>query len=106
MHFFVNILIFYIISDSLGNFGATFKQINKKFTPKEVVTESFLWYKLIVNKTSSNLTGIKDEKTWKDESITCPGIDSGEFHDFAQIKKAKDEYDSNLPIKKNEFYGE
>lgn len=49
---------------------------------------------------------LKDEKTWKDESITCPGIDSGEFHDFAQIKKAKDEYDSNLPIKKNEFYGE
>ena len=49
---------------------------------------------------------LKDRKTWDDECATCPGINSGEFHDFAEIKKAKTEYELNLPIKKNEFYGE
>ena len=49
---------------------------------------------------------LKDKKTWDEERITCPGINSGEFHDFAEIKKAKTEYELNFPIKKNEFYGE
>ncbi len=49
---------------------------------------------------------LKDKKTWDDECVTCPGINSGEFYDFAQIKKAKTEYELNFPIKKFEFYEE
>ena len=49
---------------------------------------------------------LADRKTWDEECSTCPGINSGEFHDFAEIKKAKTEYELNYPIRKSDFQGE
>ena len=50
--------------------------------------------------------GFMMRKTWDEECSTCPGINSGEFHDFAEIKKAKTEYELNYPIRKSDFQGE
>lgn len=46
---------------------------------------------------------LADKQTWDEQAIDCPGINNGLLHDFAEIKKAKDEYELNFPVRRRDL---
>ena len=45
---------------------------------------------------------IQDEATWNDCAKDCPGMNKGKLWSFEEIKTAKEQYDANTPIYKEE----